>query len=148
MYTGIVIMIRAFASPSTKSAVSFPVNSLSSFPVNTSNTLYIVSNGQSVSSVMARITAQLGNITYREFATESAAASAYAAQNESVAATVIFGYNDNSTLQQYAIRMPASSVADTKSMLAGDQGNCVCVAVPVGERIKGPHVKFISLIQD
>ena len=127
-------MIKALVKPATQPALSFPVNSLSSFPVNTNKSLYVVSNGLNISSVMTKIAGNLNNMAYQEFATESAALDAYTANTSLVAAGIVFGYGNTSSLHQYAIRMPPDSIADSKSVYTNgqNQGN-VCVHVCVCE---------------
>ena len=127
-------MIKALVKPATQPALSFPVNSLSSFPVNTNKSLYVVSNGLNINSVMTKIAGNLNNMAYQEFATESAALDAYTANTSLVAAGIVFGYGNTSSLHQYAIRMPPDSIADSKSVYTNgqNQGNvCVCMCVCV-----------------
>ena len=127
-YIGILIMIRALIKPATQPALSFPVGSLSSFSINTKHSLYVVSNGLNVNSVMTKIAADLNNMDYQVFATESAALDAYTANKSQVAAGVIFGYGNNLTIHQYAIRMPKESIADTKKVFTdGENQGTVCV---------------------
>lgn len=130
MYLGILIMIKALVKPATQPALSFPVQSLSSFPLNTNKSLYVVSNGLGITSLMTKITGNLNNMNYQVFPDENAALDAYTANKSLVAAGIIFGYGNASSMYQYAIRMPAESIADTKKYYTQgqNQGNvCVCV---------------------
>jgi hypothetical protein len=102
-----------YINPDPMQSIRFPVNSLENFTVNTSKTLYVVTNGLNVNQVMDRVSAKLDNISYRLFESESEAQYEYDKSKTVVSAGIIFGFHNKTSLESYAIRLPADRIALT-----------------------------------